>query len=135
PASALVALDARIHLVSARGPRELPLAEFFAGPEVDVTRENVLAPDELVEAISLMPLARGDRSAFAKFGRRAEFTFATVNVAIAYRGDQARVVLGGVAPIPWRATQAEAELSGRTLTPELARRTARAALAGARPLE
>ena len=135
PASALVALDARIHLVGVKGPRTLPLADFFAGPEVDVRRENVLGPAELIEAVSFVPLAAADRGAFFKVGRRADFTFATVNVAVVLRNREARIVLGGVAPIPWRATAAEAVLAGKSLTPALARAAAQAALADAKPLK
>jgi xanthine dehydrogenase YagS FAD-binding subunit len=48
--------------------------------------------------------------------------------------ERASIVLGGVAPVPWRVTEAEALLRGQRVTAELARRAAEAAVQGARPL-
>jgi xanthine dehydrogenase YagS FAD-binding subunit len=79
------------------------------------------------------------RSAYRKVMDREAWTHAVVSAAVvlAMDGDlcrEARIVLGGVAPIPWRVSEAERLLAGQRLTPELASRAGEAAVAGARPL-
>ena len=81
----------------------------------------------------------GARSTYRKVRTRGAWDFALVSTALvlAFDGDRvksARIVLGGVAPVPWRAAAAEDELVGKELTPDTARRAAAAALADARPL-
>jgi xanthine dehydrogenase YagS FAD-binding subunit len=136
-APALVALDAEFRVT---GPRQLiRAADFFQLPRVDVARENVLAPDELVTEIVLPAARPGMRSTYHKVLDREAWTHAVVSVAIVLDMDQqvcrsARIVLGGVAPIPWRLPKVEAMLTGLRITPELASRVGEAAVEGARPL-
>jgi xanthine dehydrogenase YagS FAD-binding subunit len=139
PPAALLALDAAVALSSARGSRTLPLAEFFTLPTHDHRLENVLQPGELVTAVHL-PSATGVRSTYRKAMNRKVWAFALVGVAAAVRLDghgrveRARLVLNGVAPIPWRAEAAERELQGRPLDEAAIGRAADAALADARAL-
>ena len=138
-APALVALDATFEIAGPSGRRTLPASEFFALPRVDAKRENVLANDELLVAIHLPPAAAHARSTYYKVLDRDAWTHALVSVAVALDMDRqicrsARIVLGGVAPIPWRLPKVEAMLTGQRITPELAAKAGEAAVEGARPL-
>ena len=139
-APALVALGASVRTAGVRGPRTIPLEEFYVRPEDDVTRETALEPGEIVTDVLLPAPAPGERSTYRKVRARQTWDFALVGAAIALRmtGDRvtaARVVLSGVAAVPWRARQAEAALTGRRLDAATVRRAAAAAAAGATPLE
>lgn len=135
---ALIALGAKIKLVSATGSRELEAEKFFLIPENDRQREIALQPGEILTEI-LLPPARGVRNATYEVRQKEslDWPLATASVAIQKKGDtvaRARIVLGHVAPIPWAATQADRALAGRSLTPESIEVAAQAAVAGARPL-
>ena len=135
----LIALGGDVTLTGPTGERTLPLEQFFAGPERDVQRENVLAEAEVVTAVILPPLPLSWRGTYVKARERTAGDFPLVSAAVGYTLDDgaiqhARVVLGGVAPIPWRSPQAEAVLTGQSPAPELAARAAEAALAAAQPL-
>ena len=138
-APALVALDAEFHISGRSGDRVIPSGDFFQLPRVDAARENVLAPDDILVAVVLPAMRPGVRSTYHKVLDREAWTHAVVSVAIALEMDKqvcrsARIVLGGVAPIPWRLPKVEAMLAGQRLTPELAARAGEAAIEGARPL-
>jgi xanthine dehydrogenase YagS FAD-binding subunit len=135
----LIALGGHVTLTGPAGARTLPLEQFFAGPEHDVQRENVLADAEVLTAVTLPPLDLSWKGTYLKARERTAGDFPLVSAAVGYALDSgaiqhARVVLGGVAPIPWRSPQAEAVLTGQTPTPELAARAAEAALTTAQPL-
>ena len=137
-APALVALDATFRIVGATGERMVPAAEFFTLPTVDAARENILKEGEALAAIVLPP-ASGARSTYHKVLDREAWTHAVVSAAIVMqmRGDlceRARIVLGGVAPIPWRLPEVEKMLAGQRITAAVAERAGDAAVAGARPL-
>jgi CO/xanthine dehydrogenase FAD-binding subunit len=132
----LLALDARLQVRAARGPRALDLCDFFRG-----VNKTVLRRGEILTAI-LIPRPRvRTGAAHAKLGvRRAmDLAFAAVAAALRLRADgrtcdQARIALGAVAPIPMRARKAEALLEGQPVTPDLIRTAADAAAAEARPI-
>jgi xanthine dehydrogenase YagS FAD-binding subunit len=135
----LIAHDARITYAGPEGRRTMALEEFFVGPEVDITRETVLAPNEIVEEITLPAPAAGTHGVYLKVRDRRTFDFATVSVAAMLQMDggvcrRGRIVLGGVAPVPWPVPEADALLAGARITPDLTRRVAEAALRGASPL-
>jgi xanthine dehydrogenase YagS FAD-binding subunit len=140
-APALIALDAEVELASPRGRRRMPLERFFTLPsEGSILRENVLEQDELVVAVHVPPQPAGLRSHYLKFKERESYDFALVSVALAVVKDGAklghvRLVLGGVAPIPWRAPEAEALLTGKESTPASWLAAAEEALFLAEPLE
>jgi xanthine dehydrogenase YagS FAD-binding subunit len=101
--------------------------------------ENVLAPGELLTAVVLPPLTAGQQSMYRKVRARTAWDFALAGVAVAVKMtdrhvELARLVLSGVAPIPWRAIEAEKVLTGNRLDTETIARTAAASVAGARPL-
>jgi xanthine dehydrogenase YagS FAD-binding subunit len=139
-APALLALDAKFRIVGPSGERVIPAADFFALPKVDPTRENVLANDEVLAAIHLPPVRANVRSTYHKVLDREAWTHAVVSSAVVLELDgqkvcrSARIVLGGVAPIPWRLPKVEAMLIGQRITPELAARAGEASVEGAQPL-
>ena len=136
----LIALDAQVTVSSPRGERSLPLGEFYALPSKNVRRENVLAIDELVREVKLPLAKKGTRSAYVKLKERETWDFALVSAAV--RGTvsggglgEAAIVLGGVAPIPWRLGKTEAALKGKKLSETVIIEALRADLQEARPLE
>jgi xanthine dehydrogenase YagS FAD-binding subunit len=138
-APALVALEARFRLVGPAGERVVPAAEFFTLPTRQPARENVLGEDEVLAEVRLPPAPAGARSGYFKIMDREAWTHAVVGAAVALDMDgavcrRARVVLGGVAPIPWRLPRVEALLEGKPVTPERAAQAAAAAVVGAVPL-
>ncbi len=138
-APALVALDAQFHIAGPSGERVVPASEFFQLPRVDAARENVLGKDEILTAIQLPAARPGVRGTYHKVLDREAWTHAVASAAIVLEMDQqicrsARVVLGGVAPIPWRLPKVEAMLVGQRITPELAAKAGEAAVEGAHPL-
>jgi xanthine dehydrogenase YagS FAD-binding subunit len=138
-APALIALNAQVTLLGPKGARTLPLEDFFVLPGEVLRRENVLAPDEIVTEVTIPAPAPGAKSAYLKFQEKdsMDFALSAVAVALAMSGDTiktARVVLGGVAPKPWPAKEADALLAGQKLSDDLLRRAADAALARAQPL-
>ncbi len=139
-APALAALDATLELAGPGGRRTVPVQEFCILPADDPTRETVLQAGEIVTAVHLPAPTAGVRGSYRKIRTRGAWDFAIVSTALVLvldgsRVRSARVVLGGVAPVPWRVRAAEAELEGRELTPATADRAASAALAAAEPLE
>jgi xanthine dehydrogenase YagS FAD-binding subunit len=138
-APALVALDATFRVAGPEGARTMPAADFFVLPRADAGHENVLRDDEVLVAIDLPAPAAGARSSYHKVMDRATWTHAVASAAVALDMDgdicrSARIVLGGVAPIPWRVPAAEALLAGKRVSPKLAEAAGTATVADARPL-
>ncbi len=138
-APALVALDAKFRVAGPSGARTVSAADFFVLPKQNAARENVLADDEVLASVQLPAPRPGTRSTYHKVMDREAWTHAVVSAAIVLEMDgavcrSARIVLGGVAPIPWRVPDAERLLAGQRITPELAAQVGEAALAGATPL-
>lgn len=138
-ASALLALDATVRTQSAKGEASLPLADFYALPTDNRRQESVLTEDELLLAIELPAQLAGTRSTYLKAMDRKVWSFALVGVAVVVQMDgkmvdDLRIVLSGVAPIPWRVEVAEAVLRGKAVTPELIDEAAEAAVTNAQPL-
>jgi len=136
-APALVALDAKFRIVGPSGERTLAAADFFTLPKQNAARENALNDDEVLASIEL-PESH-TRSTYHKVLDREAWTHAVVSAAIVLEMDKdicgsARIVLGGVAPIPWRVPEAEGILKGQRVTDQLAAKAAEAAVAGANPL-
>ncbi len=137
-AVALVALDAGFVLDGPQGARTVKASDFFVLPSKDPQRENQLAPGEVLVEIQVPPAA-GVRSAFGSVRERAAFDWPLVANAAAIRAEggtvrEARIVLGAVAPIPWRVPRAEQALVGKAIDDASAQAAARAAIVGAAPL-
>ncbi|MCC7014219.1 MAG: xanthine dehydrogenase family protein subunit M [Planctomycetes bacterium] len=139
-APALVAAGASAVIRGKKGERRIELERFFTLPsEGSVLRENVLAPDELLLRVEVPPQT-GWRSTYLKFRERSSYDFALSAVALALKLDggtvrEARIVLGGVAPIPWRADKAEAALVGKKIDDASCKQAAELALVGAEALQ
>ncbi|MHB1654351.1 MAG: FAD binding domain-containing protein [Desulfitobacteriaceae bacterium] len=134
-APALVALGANAVVASKQGQRRIPLEEFFVLPLQDYTREIILNPDELLLAVEVPRPTAGTKMTYRKLRERQTFDFALVSVAMSLGTQSVRVVLGGVAPIPWRSVEAEKILQGGAITEERAKQAAEAATKMARPME
>jgi xanthine dehydrogenase YagS FAD-binding subunit len=138
-APALIALDATFRISGPNGDRDLRASEFFTLPRQNAARENVLADDEVLSAVRIPEANPGVRSTYRKLMDREAWTHAVVSAAVVLEMDRdvvrrARVVLGGVAPIPWRLVDVEKVLTGQTTTPALLQKAGDVAVAGARPL-
>jgi xanthine dehydrogenase YagS FAD-binding subunit len=139
-APALIAYDASVALTGSRGSRSMPLSDLFVTPHGRVRREHAIAPDELVVEVRVPENALARRGAFDKAMERKAWSFALVSVAVSVKliggvVRDARIVLGGVAPVPWRARDAEKLLEGRTLDDAACQAAADAALEKAEPLK
>jgi len=138
----LLALGASVTVVGAKGKRSIPLDKFFTLPsEGNIRRENVLKNEEIITEILVPSSPVAAHSTYLKFKERESLDFALASAAVAVQlGDNrevkdARIVLGGVAPIPWRVPAAEKFVIGKSLTPAVLAETAKIALAEAKPLE
>jgi xanthine dehydrogenase YagS FAD-binding subunit len=135
---ALAALEATVHVESARGKRAIPFAEFHRLPDDAPQYDTVLEADELITHISLPDARRYARhSAYIKVRERLSYAFALVSVAAALDiGSDGiirsgRIALGGVAHKPWRKPEAELLLEGQQADPALFGRVADLLLDGA----
>jgi CO/xanthine dehydrogenase FAD-binding subunit len=132
----LVALDAVVHLRGAGGARSIPLTEFYRPPGDTPDVENVLAHGELITAVEVPLPPDGTRSHYLKVRDRASYEFALASAGVALLlADgvirEARVGLGGLGTVPWRARGAEDVLRGAPVGPETFGAAAEAALDGA----
>jgi xanthine dehydrogenase YagS FAD-binding subunit len=135
---ALTALEATIHIQSAKGEREVPIGDFFLVPGNTPQRENVLEPGELITFVTLPAPKTGSKQVYLKLRDRASYEFALSSaaiVAVVSNGklDFVRVAMGGVATKPWRSLEAERALHGKTPDGKVFRQAAEAALHGAQP--
>jgi xanthine dehydrogenase YagS FAD-binding subunit len=137
---ALVALDAVVEIEGRAGRREIPLDMFHCLPGDRPDRESVLEPGEMIVAVRLPAEAAlfAAHARYLKVRDRTSYAFAIVSAAAALRVEagviaQARIALGGVAPKPWRAREAEQILIGARAHTSVFRRAAEAALADAKP--
>jgi xanthine dehydrogenase YagS FAD-binding subunit len=133
-AQALIALDARVDITGASGTRTIPFAQLHKAPGDTPQFETTLAPGELVSGFTIQ--GRWPRSAYLKVRDRQSYEFALASAAIALDVQDgtvrdARIALGGVATVPWRARAAEAQLKGQTFDDVLAERVAEIAFEGA----
>ena len=134
---ALVALGARVKLVSAKGSREVKVADFFVSPRDENSREIALRPDEILTEIIVPPATMKTATYEVRQKEALDWPLAAASVALTMNGNTvsaARVVLGHVAPTPHLAEEAEAALKGKTITEATAEAAGKAAVAGARPL-
>jgi len=110
PAVALVALDAEIELASSKGVRTLPIGAFFVLPAERLDHETVLHTGEIVTALRLPAASAGGRQRYVKLMQREAWDFALASCAAVRRADdEVRLVLGGVAPRPYRVVDSVEE--------------------------
>ena len=134
PAVPLTALDATVVVMGNAGERAVPIGEFYAS--TDVMHETVLADGEFVAAVELPAASAGGRQHWVKLMQRGAWDFALVSLAAAKRTDgDVRLVLGGVAPRPWRVNSSiEEDVASGGLDADTIAILAERALYDARPL-
>jgi len=142
-APVLIAYGAKIRLYSANSPgsgvRELAAEDFFVIPKSANELEHDLKPGEMVLEIVVPPPAQNTRAASYEVRQRAAFDWPLVHAVAVLEMDgntvkAARIVLGQVAPIPWRSLGSDQALAGKPVTEETAMQAAKAAVERARPL-
>jgi xanthine dehydrogenase YagS FAD-binding subunit len=139
-APALIALGASVVVQGPAGVRQIELERFFVLPKIDPRRENVLERGEILTEIMLPAAPPGSRSRYLEAREKQSFDWplasATVVLVPSHSGtvQDARIVLGAVAPIPWRSAEAERVIIGRRVDADLAAQAAEAALKMAAPL-
>jgi xanthine dehydrogenase YagS FAD-binding subunit len=106
--------------------------KFFVMPEEEVMRENTLEGDDVITEIRVSSKIK--QSANYEIYEKQSYDWPLVAAAVAQTDKGWNVVLGAVAPIPWRAAEAEKVLGSKAITPALAEEAAQAAIAGATPL-
>lgn len=135
---ALLALGAKVKLMSASGSRVVSMDKFFVNPQDENAREIALMPNEILTEIQLPP-ARGIRNATYEVRHKEamDWPLATASVALQMNGNsvgKASIVLGHVATTPWLATEAGNALNGKALNDDAIDQAAKAAVSGAKPL-
>lgn len=135
---ALTALEAQIHIKGSGGERIVPIGDFFLQPGQTPERETVLQAGDLITQVTLPKPMANARSAYLKLRDRASYEFALASAAVVLqiedgRVRQARVVLGGVGTVPWRALEAEQALVGAPASEATWQAAAEAAVRNAKP--
>jgi xanthine dehydrogenase YagS FAD-binding subunit len=138
-APALISLGAKATVGSARGDMVVPLERFYALPDVNVARENVLEKGQFLKSVWVPAPKPGQKAAYVKLKERGTWDFALVSAAVAgvVQGGvfaEIAVVMGGVAPVPWRLKKAEDVLRGKPAAETSVRQAVEAALQDASPL-
>src|SRR5215813_1253758 len=137
-APALIAHSAKIVVYGAKGERQVDAEKFFVTPQSSDQREYDLKPGEIVTAIVLPPTGGARGATYEVRQKEAlDWPLAAAAVSLNITGGKvtsARVVLGHVAPIPWRASEAEEALAGKPVSEETAKAAGDAAVAGAKSL-
>ena len=136
-AQALIALDADVLIIGPQGDRTIKFSQLHIEPADQPDIESSLGPGELIRAFRVPAGPWTRRSAYVKVRDRESYEFAMASAAVALHLDgdvisEARIALGGVATVPWRARAAESRLSGKHLDEAAALDAAEAAFADAR---
>jgi xanthine dehydrogenase YagS FAD-binding subunit len=136
----LMALGASVTITGPDGDRTLSLEDFYQPPRVDVKRENILDRNQFLSSVFVPKPKNGALSTYLKLKERGTWDFALVSAALCGEktGDTMKnlhIVLGGVAPIPWRLKKSEKSLEGRPLSSENIRSAAGEELKDARTLK
>ena len=133
-----IALDARFRIVGPAGEREVAAAEYYQMPDRNLLGETVLGPNEILTHM-IVPAPGQTRSATyeVRFKQSHDWPLAMASVALSMQGQNvrgARLIMGAVAPVPWRASSAEAMVAGKRLTEQVAMQAADEAVASAKPM-
>ncbi len=139
-APALVALDAQMVIRGPRGERVVSAEQYWIGPGIDITRMNILQPNELLVAIRIPATMAGAQFYFEKVRDRQVWDFPLVNVAAAFKPSgsnigEARLVVNAVAATPRRLKNVEAFVVGKPRNEETANAAGLMAVQGAQTLK
>lgn len=138
-APALIALNASLKIVGPEGEKTLKVEEFFTLPAANPFRENVLEPNEIVVEVQV-PLPKPNTKSFYLKAREKgapDFALASVAGVFEMMGktcQTANVVLGGVAPAPWRSAEAETALTGKMINESVSMNAGAEAVKDAEPM-
>lgn len=136
-AVSLIALGAKATIAGAKGERTIPVEDLYQVPKTDRDRELTLQHGELLTKVTV-PAAKGKNATYEARQKQAHdwpLVLCSVNLGMdGNRVSSARVVIYGVAPIPWRSEAAEKAIVGKELSMESATAAGEAAIAGAKPL-
>jgi xanthine dehydrogenase YagS FAD-binding subunit len=137
-AVAMMALEARIHILGTQGERDVPIGEFYLLPGDTPHLENVLKPGDLITYVTLPAPLSGARSHYLKLRDRASYEFALASAAVIIQVEndrirKARIAFGGIGARPWRSPAAEHALEGKPTQESTFRAAADAALRDAKP--
>jgi len=135
---ALAALEATVQIQGTKGTRTIAFGDFHLLPGSTPHRETVLEPGDLITHITLPPPTSGSKHLYLKLRDRASYEFALASAAVVLtissgKISRARIALGGVGTKPWRSTEAETALTGKTANDATFRQAAEAALRSAKP--
>ncbi|HET9705969.1 MAG TPA: FAD binding domain-containing protein [Vicinamibacterales bacterium] len=133
----VIAYGGRFRVAGSRGAREIDAGEFFQMPNQNLYGESVLQPDEIITHVLLPAPGHKSASYEVRFKQSHDWPLAAASVNLVMSGPtvkSARVVMGAVAPVPWRAQAAERVLAGKAITEAIAAEAAAAAVTGARPM-
>ena len=133
----MTALGASVTAAGAKAERRVLISDFFVAPKNGGDRENVLASNEILTWISIPRGGLASATYEVRQKEALDWPLSAAAVALKLDGKkvaEARVVLGHVAPTPWRATAAENALKGKTVSEATAEAAGKAATDGAKPL-
>jgi xanthine dehydrogenase YagS FAD-binding subunit len=138
-APALVVLEAKMVIKTAKSERVVDAEQFFIGPAIDITHMTVVKPEELLVAVRIPNTWSGAKFYFEKVADRNTWDFALVNVASALKVtngtiDAARVACGGVSCTPRFIKVVEDVVKGGKQDEETAELAGKTATHGARPV-
>lgn len=133
----LIALGAKATIVGAKGERTIPVEELYQVPKTDRERELTLQHGELLTKVTV-PATKGKNATYEARQKQAhDWPLVLCSVNLGMEDDRvtsARIVVYGVAPIPWRSAAAEKAIVGKELSMESATAAGEAAITGAKPL-
>jgi xanthine dehydrogenase YagS FAD-binding subunit len=133
-----IALGAKFRVIGPAGEREVAAGEYFVLSDRNPFAETVLQPNELMTHVILPPPGAAKSATYeVRFNQSHGWPIATASAALDMSGTAirgARIVMGSVAPIPWRASSAERVLAGKTISEQTAMEAADAAVRGATPM-
>jgi xanthine dehydrogenase YagS FAD-binding subunit len=132
-ATGLFALDAQVNTISSKGEKVIPMRDFYT------PLGHILEPDEIITSVSVPKIKPHTKQRFLKFRPRKAIDFSTVSVSSVITSlngviQNAKIVVGGVSPLPYEAVAAEQILTGESLKESVAERAAEAAVRNAVPL-
>jgi xanthine dehydrogenase YagS FAD-binding subunit len=138
-AVAVLALGGSVELVSSKGKRTVAIKDFYVRPDANPHKFNVMEEGELLTNVRIPRPAPGTKSAYQKYGEKESHDWAIADAAIVLEMDgdtckRAVVAMGAASPVVRRSPEAEAALTGKTITQETARAAGKAAMTNAMPL-
>lgn len=134
----ILAYGGKFRIAGPSGPREVAASDFFQRPDTNLMGENVLAPNEIITHV-ILPAPGNVKAASYEVRHKQAYdwpiAFATAVLTMSGQTVQgARIVMGAVAPVPWRAVGAEAALAGKRVSEQTAAEAAEAAVKDAKPM-